>query len=282
MLPNKHISYFISGSLIIIALCSASNYISIEKKIEQNIYSNFSQKELPTKTNEAFKAGEILSYRLHYGLMDAGSIVMEVKPEIINVSGRQVYHIVGNGYTKGTFDWFFKVRDRYETYIDKDALLPWMFVRRVNEGGYIINQDYTFNHYTNKVDVGGGEKIEIPEGTQDMISAFYAARNLEITKAKEGDIFTINSIVDKEIWPLKIRYVGKDIITCDIGTFRCLKFRPIVQKGRIFKQEDDLNVWLTDDKNHVPLRAQAKLMVGSIKLDIVDAKNLANPTSKIN
>lgn len=282
MLPNKHISYFISGSLIIIALCSASNYISIEKKIEQNIYSNFSQKELPTKTNEAFKAGEILSYRLHYGLMDAGSIVMEVKPEIINVSGRQVYHIVGNGYTKGTFDWFFKVRDRYETYIDKDALLPWMFVRRVNEGGYIINQDYTFNHYTNKVDVGAGEKIEIPAGTQDMISAFYAARNLDITNAKEGDIFTINSIVDKEIWPLKIRYVGKDIITCDIGTFRCLKFRPIVQKGRIFKQEDDLNVWLTDDKNHVPLRAQAKLMVGSIKLDIVDAKNLANPTSKIN
>lgn len=282
MLPNKHISYFISGSLIIIALCSASNYISIEKKIEQNIYSNFSQKELPTKTNEAFKAGEILSYRLHYGLMDAGSIVMEVKPEIINVSGRQVYHIVGNGYTKGTFDWFFKVRDRYETYIDKDALLPWMFVRRVNEGGYIINQDYTFNHYTNKVDVGGGEKIEIPAGTQDMISAFYAARNLDITNAKEGDIYTINSIVDKEIWPLKIRYVGKDIITCDIGTFRCLKFRPIVQKGRIFKQEDDLNVWLTDDKNHVPLRAQAKLMVGSIKLDIVDAKNLANPTSKIN
>lgn len=282
MLPNKHISYFISGSLIIIALCSASKYISIEKKIEQNIYSNFSQKELPTKTNEAFKAGEILSYRLHYGLMDAGSIVMEVKPEIINVSGRQVYHIVGNGYTKGTFDWFFKVRDRYETYIDKDALLPWMFVRRVNEGGYIINQDYTFNHYTNKVDVGGGEKIEIPAGTQDMISAFYAARNLDITNAKEGDIYTINSIVDKEIWPLKIRYVGKDIITCDIGTFRCLKFRPIVQKGRIFKQEDDLNVWLTDDKNHVPLRAQAKLMVGSIKLDIVDAKNLANPTSKIN
>lgn len=282
MLHIKHIPYFISGSIIIIALCSASNYISIEKKIEQNIYSNFSQKELPTKTNEAFKAGEILSYRLHYGLMDAGSIVMEVKPEIINVSGRQVYHIVGNGYTKGTFDWFFKVRDRYETYIDKDALLPWMFVRRVNEGGYIINQDYTFNHYTNKVDVGGGEKIEIPAGTQDMISAFYAARNLDITNAKEGDIYTINSIVDKEIWPLKIRYVGKDIITCDIGTFRCLKFRPIVQKGRIFKQEDDLNVWLTDDKNHVPLRAQAKLMVGSIKLDIVDAKNLANPTSKIN
>ena len=114
-----------------------------------------------------------------------------------------------------------------------------------------------------------------------MISAFYSARNLDLTNAKEGDIFTINSIVDKEIWPLKIRYVGKEKITCDIGTYNCVKFRPIVQKGRIFKSEDDLNVWLTDDKNHVPLRAQAKLLVGSIKLDITSVKNLANPTSEI-
>jgi len=231
--------------------------------------------------NSAFKEGEILSYRLHYGALDAGVVLMEVKPEVMEVSGRKVYHIVGNGYSKGTFDWFFKVRDRYETFIDKDALLPWMFVRRVYEGGVTINQDYKFNHYTNKVDVGSGEKVEIPDGTQDMISAFYSARNIDLTNAKEGDVFTINSIVDKEIWPLKIRYVGKEKITCDIGTFNCVKFRPIVQKGRIFKHEDDLNVWLTDDKNHVPLRAQAKLVVGSIKLDIVSVKNLANPTSEV-
>ncbi len=250
-------------------------------RIEQTISVETNKKELPVKQNDAFKEGEILSFRLHYGIMDAGAIVMEVKPEIMTVAGRKVYHIVGNGYTKGTFDWFFKVRDRYETFIDKDALLPWMFVRRVNEGGYITNQDYSFNLYTNKVDVGNGEKIEIPEGTHDMISAFYAARNLEITNAKEGEVYTITCIVDKEIWPLKMRYIGKEIISCDIGKFRCVKFRPIVQKGRVFKHEEDLNVWLTDDKNHVPLRAQAKLLIGSIKLDIVSTKNLANPTSKI-
>jgi hypothetical protein len=159
--------------------------------------------------------------------------------------------------------------------------LPWMFVRRVYEGGVVINQDYTFNHYTNKVDVGEGEKVDVPEGTQDMISAFYSARNLDLSNAKEGDVFLINSIVDKEIWPMKIRYVGKDEINTEIGKFKCLKFRPIVQKGRIFKQEDDLNVWISDDKNHVPLRAQAKLLIGSIKLDIVSVKNLANPTSEV-
>ena len=277
----KHFVIITAVSVSIVALCSAGYYTSSVDRLEQVISTEVVKKELPVKTNEAFKAGEILSYRLHYGMMDAGVILMEVKPEIIEVAGRKVYHIVGNGYSKGTFDWFFKVRDRYETFIDKDAMLPWMFVRRVYEGGYTINQDYTFNHYTNKVDVGGGEKIEIPAGTQDMISSFYSARNIDLTNAKEGDVFTINSIVDKEIWPLKIRYVGKEKISCDIGTFNCVKFRPIVQKGRIFKSEDDLNVWLTDDKNHIPLRAQAKLIIGSIKLDIVSAKNLANPTSEV-
>lgn len=278
----KHKALLAPAAAMIMALSSAGYFNSKKEILEQTITNNdLPKKDLPVKTNDAFKAGEILSYRLHYGVMDAGVAVLEVKPDMIDVSGRKVYHIVGNGYSKGTFDWFFKVRDRYETFIDKDALLPWLFVRRVNEGGYIINQDYAFNHYTNKVDVGGGEKIDIPAGTHDMISAFYAARNLDLSNAKEGDIFTISTIVDKEMWPMKIRYVGKETIDTEIGTFRCVKFRPIVQKGRIFKREDDLNVWITDDKNHIPLRAQAKLLIGSVKLDIVSVKNIANPTSEV-
>ncbi len=278
----KQITLVTAVVSVVLILCSAKYYISQESILSQVIPDKIPQSiDLPVAKNEAFKEGEILSYRLHYGLIDAGVAVLEVSPQVMDVSGRKVYHIIGNGYSKGTFDWFFKVRDRYETFIDKDALLPWMFVRRVNEGGYIINEDYKFNHYTNKVDVGKEDKVDVPQGTQDMISAFYAARNLDLSNAKEGDIFTINSIVDKEIFPLKIRYVGKEQISCDIGTFNCVKFRPIVQKGRIFKREDDLNVWITDDKNHVPLRAQAKLLVGSVKLDIISAKNLANTTSEV-
>lgn len=280
----KHMALFASVASGILMLSSAAYYVSSQAQLAQIIEQQQTgpkPKELPTVKNEAFKEGEILTYRLHYGIIDAGVAVLEVKPEVMDVAGRKVYHIVGNGYSKGSFDWFFKVRDRYETFLDKDALLPWMFVRRVNEGGYIINEDYKFNHYTNKVDVGREDKVDVPQGTHDMISVFYAARNLDLSNAKEGDIFTINSIVDKELFPLKIRYVGKDRISCDLGTFDCVKFRPIVQKGRVFKKEEDLNVWITDDKNRVPLRAQAKLMVGSVKLDIVSAKNLANPTSEV-
>ncbi len=280
----KHIALFATVALGTLLLSSAAYYVSTQSQLAQIIEQQQQgpkPKELPDAKNEAFKEGEILTYRLHYGIIDAGVAVLEVKPEVMDVAGRKVYHIVGNGYSKGSFDWFFKVRDRYETFLDKDALLPWMFVRRVNEGGYIINEDYKFNHYTNKVDVGREDKVDVPQGTHDMISAFYAARNLDLSNAKEGDVFTINSIVDKELFPLKIRYVGKEKIDCELGTFNCMKFRPIVQKGRVFKKEEDLNVWITDDKNHVPLRAQAKLVIGSVKLDIVSVKNLANPTSEV-
>ncbi|MGZ3921454.1 MAG: DUF3108 domain-containing protein [Bacteroidia bacterium] len=270
------------------AICSAGYMSERTSVLTENIGSEnigsgnvINAQPLPTKNNIAFKEGEILTYRLHYGALNAGAAVLEVKPDLIDVSGRKVYHIVGSGYTIGSADWFFKVRDRYETYLDKDALLPWLFVRRVDEGGYKFSQDYAFNHYTKKVDVGNGEKFDVPMGIQDMVSAFYSARNLDLSNAKPGDIFTLDCFLDKEIWPLKIKFVGKEEIKTDIGKFRTLKFRPIVQKGRVFKKEEDLNVWISDDKNHIVLRAQADILIGSIKMDITGAQNLANETSKL-
>ena len=277
----KHISIKAGISLAVVALFSAGNKIDKTSEIAQSIGSYSNTEQLPSTPNKAFKAGEVLTYRMHYGMMNAGVAVLEVKPDIIEVSGRKVYHIVGSGYTIGSTDWFFKVRDRYETYLDKDAMLPWLFVRRVDEGGYKFSQDYAFNHYTKKVDIGNNEKFDVPVGVQDMVSAFYAARNLDLSNAKPGDLFSITCFVDKEIWPLKIKFIGKETIDTDLGKYRCLKFRPIVQKGRVFKKEEDLNVWISDDDNHLPMRVKADVLIGSIKMDITGAKNLANATSKV-
>lgn len=255
---------------------SESTYLLSQNIQAQNIFD-----QLPQQKNIAFKEGEVLTYRMHYGAMNAGMAVLEVKPDLIEVNGRKVYHIVGNGFTIGSADWFFKVRDRYETYMDKDALLPWLFVRRVDEGGYKFSQDYSFNHYTKKVDIGNGEKYDVPLGVQDMVSAFYSARNLDLSNAKEGDTYSVDCFVDKELWPLKIKFLGREEIKTDLGKFRCLKFVPIVQKGRVFKKDEDLLVWISDDLNHIPMRAQAKVLVGSIKMDITAVKNLSNPCSKV-
>ncbi len=276
----KHIALVSGAAIATVVLCSAALNTDRSTLISNAITYNLGD-QLPTKSNSAFKEGEILTYRMHYGMINAGVAVLEVKPDLIEVNGRKVYHIVGSGYSTGATDVFFKVRDRYETYMDKDAMLPWLFVRRVDEGGYKFGQDYTFNHYTKKVDVGNNQKFDIPSGIQDMVSAFYYARNLDLSNAKEGDVFSMNCFLDKEIWPLKIRYIGKEDIKTDIGKYRCLKFRPIVQKGRVFKKEEDLNVWISDDKNHVVMRAKADVLVGSIKMDITGAKNLANLLNRV-
>jgi hypothetical protein len=239
-------------------------------------------KELPMMNNGAFKRGEALSFRVHYGIIDAGVATLKVTDEEKELGGRKTFHVVGIGVSKGTFDWFFKVRDRYETYIDEKALVPWLFVRRVSEGGYQCSQDYIFNHFNQKVNVGDGKTFNIEPNMQDMLSAFYQARNLDLSNAKPGDLFSLKCFVDNEIWPLQIKFIGRETVETDAGTFKCLKFRPIVQKGRVFKKEEDLNVWISDDKNHIPVKGQADILVGSIKMELTEYSGLANPVSKIN
>src|ERR1043166_6033024 len=134
----KHISIALLAGVGIFVLCSAGNNTTKQEIIKNTIEGQ--EIDLPSNPNTAFKEGEILTYRLHYGVIDAGVATLEVKPSVLDISGRKVYHIVGNGNSKGSFDWFYKVRDRYETYIDKDALVPWMFVRRVDEGGVKFSQ----------------------------------------------------------------------------------------------------------------------------------------------
>jgi hypothetical protein len=230
--------------------------------------------------NKAFKRGEILKYRVHYGWIDAGEAIIQVTEEKHTIEGRSAFHVIGIGYSKGSFDWFFKVRDKFESYIDEEALVPWKFIRRCNEGGYIINQDYKFDHYKKTVDANGVE-YKTPDHVQDMISSFYFARNFDFSNAKKGDVFTIPSFVDKEIFDLKIKFVGRETIRTEKGKIKCLRFHPVVQKGRIFKSEDDLNVWISDDVNHIPIRAEAKILVGAIKMDLIGYANTAVPLAFI-
>ncbi len=231
--------------------------------------------DLRKVSNEAFRPGEVLKFRIHYGILDAGEATLEIKQDIQKFGGRECYHFVGEGKSIGAFDWFFKVRDRYESVVDKQAIIPWFFVRRVNEGGYIINQNVSFNHYT---DSAKSEKatIAIPDNTQDLISSFYYARTIDFTNAKVGDIFPINGYIDDEVFPMNLKFIGRETIKSKKGKFRCIKLRPMLQEGRVFKEQEDMTIWVSDDKNKIPVRVQTDILVGSIKMDLIDFSNLAN------
>ncbi len=240
----------------------------------------FGQPELRVIKNTAFKGGEILKYRIHYGFIDAGVAEVEIKKEPHNIGSRKTFHVVGTGRTKGAFDWFFKVRDRYESYIDAQSMIPWAFVRRVNEGGYVKNQNVTFDQYKNTATSEKGT-IVVPENVQDLVSAYYYARNLDLTNAKIGDTFPINTYLDDEVFPMNLKLTGRETIKTRKGTFKCLKFRPMLQEGRIFKEEEDMTIWVSDDQNRIVIRAEANILVGSIKMDLDGYSGLANPlTSK--
>lgn len=271
----------IIGIVIIVAGIACLSFQSNKENLLQ-IEKDTPVKELPVIKNEAFQRGELLTFRLHYGIVDAGIATLAVTDEAKDLAGRKTFHIVGLGRSQGAFDWFFKVRDRYETYIDEQALVPWLFVRRVQEGGYKCSQDYVFNHFNEKVNVGGNELYDIGPNMQDMISAFYHARTMDLSQAKPGDEYSMETFVDKEIFPVKIKFIARETITTDLGTFKCLKFRPIIQKGRVFKNEEDLNVWITDDKNHIPILGQAEILVGSVKMELMNYSGLANPVAKVN
>jgi hypothetical protein len=265
---------------LILAIAAALVFFSFTKQEVPQLETGTA----PTLRNinhHAFIAGEKLEYRLHYGIVNAGTAKLEVKKLDQKIAGREVYHITGSGRTKGAFDWFFKVRDTYETYLDVEGVFPWMFVRDINEGGYKKQQTYKFAQAKNKVDNGKGKSFDTPNGIQDMLSSFYYARSIDYSAAKVGEIFTIWSFVDDEIWPLKIRYMGKDKIKVSGQKYHALKFHPVVQEGRLFENEEDVTVWISDDENKIPLLAQGKVMIGSVKMELTKAKGLANPSAKI-
>lgn len=229
----------------------------------------------PKVENKAFDLGEKLRYRVSYGAIDAGEVVLEVKDtKLQGNDGRKLLRAVGIGRTLGAFNSFYRVYDVYETYIDKESIMPWFFKRRVDEGGYKINQDYEFLHHRKLVDNGNGKKYVAPMGIQDMVSSFYYARTLNFSTMKIGDISEFKCFMDDEVFPLQIRYVGKETVKLRGGKIECLKFQPVVQTGRYFKKDDDVVFWITNDQNRIPVMVKAKIPVGSVRMHLVEWSGL--------
>ena len=237
------------------------------------------QSSLPRIPNVAFAPGEVLEYRVHYGFIDAGEARLEVGRDYKDFGGRKCYHVIGTGRSMGAFDWFFKVRDSYESYIDTQAMVPWMFIRRVNEGGYTINQNVSFNHFKQTA-TSEKKTIATPTRVQDLVSSFYYARTIDFSKAVPGDTFVIHTYLDDETFPLTIKFLGREKVKTSKGNFRCIAFRPMLLEGRVFKEKEGMTVWVTDDKNRIPVRAQADILIGSVKMDLKDYTGIANPIAK--
>ncbi len=234
--------------------------------------------------NNSFRAGESISLIVFYNALglyiNAGTANITVSSE--KLFNKPVYHITGTGSTNSKYDWIFKVRDRYETYIDTVTLQPYKFIRNVDEGGYKKYENITFNQAANTAITTRGV-FKVPNCIQDVVGAVYYARNIDFNKYKPGDKIPFSMFLDNEVYSMYIRYEGKVTVKTRYGKFRAIKFKPLLLKGTIFEGGERMTVYVSDDQNKIPLRIESPLLVGSVKVDMMSYDNLRYPlTSLIN
>ena len=234
--------------------------------------------------NTTFNAGEIITMKVFYNTLGvyvgAGEATFTTSQEKFN--GKITYHCVGEGKSYPFFDKFFKVRDRYESYIDTASMLPIKFIRNVDEGGHKIYNNVTFNQGTGTA-VSNAGVFKTSKCIQDVVSSMYYARNINFNKYKPGDKIPFDMFLDDEVYHLYLRYMGKENVKTQYGKFRAIKFKPLLIKGTIFEGGEKLTAWISDDPNHIILRVESPISVGNIKVDMYGYKNLRYPlTSLIN
>jgi len=234
--------------------------------------------------NTSFQATETLTFKVYYTLagvyVAAGEANFSVNLE--KLITKPVYHIIGDGKTYSFYDNFFKVRDKYESYVDTTTLKPLKFIRNVYEGGYKKYENVTFNHEANTAVTNDGV-FKTPDCVQDVVSAIYYSRNIDWDKYKPNDKIPFSMFLDNETFNLYIRYLGKETIKTKYGKFRAVKFKPLLIKGTIFEGGEKMTVWVTDDANHIPVRVESPISVGNIKVDMMGYHNLRFPlTSLVN
>jgi hypothetical protein len=133
--------------------------------------------------NKAFTEGEVVKMTVYYSTMGAyiGAGEATFSTSLERLNGKPVYHVVGLGKSFSFFDNFFKVRDRYESFIDTSTMQPYRFVRDVNEGGHKIYNLVNFNHIANTATSTNGI-FPVSDCMQDVMSAVYYARNIDFNK----------------------------------------------------------------------------------------------------
>ncbi|MBW6514910.1 MAG: DUF3108 domain-containing protein [Candidatus Syntrophosphaera sp.] len=226
----------------------------------------------------AFKDGEKLTFKVKYGIVSAGEAVLEAKSS--SYQGNPVWHLSTTAKTYSFFDPFFKVRDRVESWWDKQTLLPYKFSKTLQEGNYRQHRIHTFDQagrstyyqkWSYKTDTWTNETQALPFDTQDMLSAFYEVRNRNL---KPGAAVTVNITSDGRSVPTEIAVHRRERASTIFGTVDCLVIEPRVKSEAIFKQSGNILIWVTDDDYKIPVKLQSAVTFGSFIAILTDARNV--------
>lgn len=238
------------------------------------------------KTPLTFKEGEKITYDAYYNWgfiwVHAGEVEFSVKAA--SYQTKPVYHLVATGNSRKNYDWMYKVRDSFQSYVDKETFQPLWYERKTSEGGYSAYENYLFNPSKSLVFTAtenskrpfARDTLSVKPCTLDVLSAIYLCRSLNFNNFKPNQKYPVNTIIDNQVYPLYIRYLGNETIeTRKNQKFKCIKFSVLLVEGTIFKGGEDMTVWVTDDGNRVPVLVQAKILIGSVKAYLNTTQGLA-------
>ncbi len=265
---NKHI-------ILLIALTSSLSVFSQDCPIQKSY----------------FKGGEKISYQVyyHWGLVwaSAGEASFSVEKKLF---GNRIpsYHLVGEGKSLPKWDWMYKVRDRYESFVDTNTLFPIYFKRNVEEGSTKLTEEYVFNKrnksiYTTQKKLNEKEvkdTLRFMTCLYDAVSLVYYARCIDFSKYKKGDKIPLTLVVDNGIYDIFLRYHGKEVLELKNGKkYNTQKFSALLVEGTIFKGGEGMNVWVTDDNNRMPIKISSEILVGNIEVYLQNFEGLKHPVS---
>ena len=228
--------------------------------------------------NLPFIAGEEVIYDIEYLMsktwISAGKVRFKVEDSIYK--NQPCLYLEGKGRTLKNYDWVFKVRDKYASFISKKTSLPIHFTRRVREGDFKLNYEYDFDYdrslayildFKNKKSIK--DTIDIINCSFDIMSSVYFSRAINFNKYKKDDTI-----------PLNIIYKGKNKITNQNNkTIDCIHFQINLIEGTIFKANETMDVFVSDDVNRIPIYVEAEILVGSIRVFSKNIKGTKAPMS---
>lgn len=239
-----------------------------------------------TLTNKAYQPGEKMVFKFYYNWkvlwLSAGEMVFKV--DHTRLEGDTALHLRVDGATYKSYEWFYKVRDIYESYIDPETMLPYRFARDVNEGGFIIKEQYDFGEKREKVFTKNFKKQPVAKDTfdihscvHDVVSAIYYARNIDYSRYDVGDKIPIDVFIDRKVYSLYIRYMGRSKVETKLGTFDTYILKPLLVDNDYFDGGEEMTLYVTADKNRLPVRIESPLTVGTVKVDLISFGGLRHP-----
>ena len=257
----------------VILSLQAQDTLAFRAHLKEHIFQgNASLRELP---QTAFKEGERLVFDVGYSFITAGEAVMSV-PKVDTLFGRLVYQVLFTVNSTKTFSWIYKVDDRYETFLDAQGMFPWHFTQRVREGSFSGDFEAWFDQINN-VAYAGNKQYSIPPYVHDAVSAFYFVRTLDYSKSRVGEKIVLQNFFRDSTYVLSVKFLGRQRIEVDAGTFDCIIVEPLMREGGLFKSEGRVLIWLTDDERKIPVKVSTKVVIGSIESELREYSGINGP-----